>query len=420
MGSALDALNPPPPPLNSRRSAAPSLPSFELPAPNFLGSAAASVKYPTPSTSHPPPTPSVSSLLTPPATSQTGESPALASVVTTSGVSASPDLAASYAPHYWQQQQQHQQHQAQQQPQHPPQNSYLPRQPWNSGLNPSYPPRDPFSPSLTPLPRHPTTSPPGVDALPQPYDMNQLPPFQQSLPVSAASLPSNPQHHAMAHAMMAPAPGHGGPAPPHLPSNDPYMTKSSSAPAYGSMQPLASPTGGGGGSYSTAYNGSAHPPRVASNPHPSPHLAYPRQPWPSYSLPAMTGPVRTNVHHPNSPMSLVGSLQPGIMPEFNSGYVASMQHLYPHPGHGGPGPTNDRPFKCDQCPQSFNRNHDLKRHKRIHLSVKPFPCTHCDKSFSRKDALKRHILVKGCGKDDTKDRGTVKEEDKELEANGLR
>jgi uncharacterized Zn-finger protein len=78
-----------------------------------------------------------------------------------------------------------------------------------------------------------------------------------------------------------------------------------------------------------------------------------------------------------------------------------------------------QPFRCDQCPQSFNRNHDLKRHKRIHLAVKPFPCGHCDKSFSRKDALKvcsshfyklkipnahtniftqRHVLVKGCGK----------------------
>jgi uncharacterized Zn-finger protein len=52
------------------------------------------------------------------------------------------------------------------------------------------------------------------------------------------------------------------------------------------------------------------------------------------------------------------------------------------------GQQDDRPFKCDQCPQSFNRNHDLKRHKRIHLAVKPFPCGHCEKSFSRKDALK--------------------------------
>jgi uncharacterized Zn-finger protein len=54
----------------------------------------------------------------------------------------------------------------------------------------------------------------------------------------------------------------------------------------------------------------------------------------------------------------------------------------------------DGPFKCDQCSQSFNRNHDLKRHKRIHLAIKPFPCTYCAKSFSRKDALKvRHANI---------------------------
>jgi uncharacterized Zn-finger protein len=63
-------------------------------------------------------------------------------------------------------------------------------------------------------------------------------------------------------------------------------------------------------------------------------------------------------------------------------------------GHGQSAPQQDRPFKCDQCPQSFNRNHDLKRHKRIHLAVKPFPCTFCEKSFSRKDALK----VRNCDK----------------------
>ncbi|KAF4631570.1 hypothetical protein G7Y89_g6549 [Cudoniella acicularis] len=56
--------------------------------------------------------------------------------------------------------------------------------------------------------------------------------------------------------------------------------------------------------------------------------------------------------------------------------------------HPGQQQQNDRPFKCDQCSQYFDRNHDLKRHKRIHLAVKPFPCQYCEKSFSRKDALK--------------------------------
>jgi hypothetical protein len=52
-----------------------------------------------------------------------------------------------------------------------------------------------------------------------------------------------------------------------------------------------------------------------------------------------------------------------------------------------PNAQTDRPFRCDMCPQSFNRYHNLKRHKRIHLAVKPFPCGHCDKSFSREVAL---------------------------------
>ena len=47
---------------------------------------------------------------------------------------------------------------------------------------------------------------------------------------------------------------------------------------------------------------------------------------------------------------------------------------------GGRGtPLSERPFKCDECVQSFNRNHDLKRHKRIHLAVKPFACEKCGK-----------------------------------------
>ena len=61
------------------------------------------------------------------------------------------------------------------------------------------------------------------------------------------------------------------------------------------------------------------------------------------------------------------------------------------------GANMPRQFKCSHCPASFVRNHDLRRHARIHLAVKPFACNNCGKPFSRKDALKRHILVKVSG-----------------------
>ncbi|KAJ2123971.1 hypothetical protein GGH12_000355 [Coemansia sp. RSA 1822] len=55
-----------------------------------------------------------------------------------------------------------------------------------------------------------------------------------------------------------------------------------------------------------------------------------------------------------------------------------------------------RPFKCETCDQSFSRNHDLKRHVKIHSGVKPHKCNKCGKSFGRSDALKRHSMVKRC------------------------
>lgn len=393
MGTALDALTASQP-LTSRRPAAPSLPSFELPPPSHFQLASANQKYPPQSNIHPPQNASVGNLLTP-TSNHSGEGPNSLQSSASGAVSAAQDIP-SYSSGYWQNQ-----------------NSYgygsgsaAPHQPWNQGVNALFPPRGGFSPSLGSLGRN-TTSPTATEGMTQPYDINHLPPFQQPLAVSSPNVPTptGQQPQTMAHTMMSPQGAQPSSAPPQqFSSGDPYGSKSSSTPLYGGPQQTAAPN-----HYAPGYGGpspvpqgglgiqapaSRLPPGTSPSPSgQSPHFGYNRPPWPSYSLPAMSGPVMTNVHSPNSQMSLMGSMQPGILPGFNSGHVASMQHMYGghpphHQGHGQPGPPNDRPFKCDQCPQSFNRNHDLKRHKRIHLSVKPYPCTHCEKSFSRKDALK--------------------------------
>ena len=49
----------------------------------------------------------------------------------------------------------------------------------------------------------------------------------------------------------------------------------------------------------------------------------------------------------------------------------------------------DRPFRCVRCPAAFARNHDLKRHERLHED-RAWQCTGCAKAFSRRDALTRH------------------------------
>ncbi|KAF9023949.1 hypothetical protein BDZ89DRAFT_1069485 [Hymenopellis radicata] len=52
----------------------------------------------------------------------------------------------------------------------------------------------------------------------------------------------------------------------------------------------------------------------------------------------------------------------------------------------------ERPYRCTSCPASFVRNHDLKRHVKLH-DKKAWKCSGCDKIFSRKDAIRRHKKV---------------------------
>ncbi|KAH8730463.1 hypothetical protein GQ44DRAFT_723306 [Phaeosphaeriaceae sp. PMI808] len=264
---------------------------------------------------------------------------------------------------------------------------------------------------------------------PPPYEMNQqLPPFTPSS--NAPSMPSMPTHQQQPHHMMSqhaqtpvstsapqqsPALVQESFRQPHPPPTPTYSYQPSGTPQHSNFSYSTGPSPTLSQQQSPISAGGSMPrmsPAVAQGPIPSvpsnnpQHSPYPYQRPPPAGYQPGPAPVYSNVQNPNGQLALVG-MHPGMMSSgFNSGHAAAMPHFLGHPPHQQP-TANDRPFKCDQCPQSFNRNHDLKRHKRIHLAVKPFPCNHCDKSFSRKDALKRHILVKGCGKvaasnDDTK------------------
>lgn len=133
-------------------------------------------------------------------------------------------------------------------------------------------------------------------------------------------------------------------------------------------------------------------------------------PWRSASIPAMALPslqypggrshsvspwhqaphnqIPGNMHYPGAPLPMVGGM-PGLS-SYNHHMGASPHHshrpYFHHPG--GPPPHSKRPFKCNECTQAFNRNHDLKRHQRIHLVIKSFACGDYEKRFSRTDALK--------------------------------
>lgn len=437
--------------LTARRSAASNLPNFELPPPQLSGHQ----KYPAypinvNSTQAAPANVNIGNLLTPPS-----QVPGDSLSPISSGLNSNSPPAAQGLPPFtptgfgWP----------------PPATGMTPNfstgsgttpQPWGQGLNPLFPPRGVFSPSLGSLMRQGTGSPTASEGLPPPpYDLNTVLPFPSSIPPMAApvTLPAisaqqqqNQQSHqhqllqqqhqqqqqqqqqhqqqqhqqAMAQFMnnipnsiptpvsavsagtqASPTDSYHSQRPPSTPSSYYHGSQSSSTPQSGHFPGYPGPSPN---QASPIGNGPSGPKLSPTNPHsqagvPQGHNHFPRPQFQPYN--GMPGPIMSNVHSPNGQMSLVGGMphhMNGGMPYFNSGHSATMTQMYGQQQT----PLTERPFKCDQCPQSFNRNHDLKRHKRIHLAVKPFPCGHCDKSFSRKDALKRHILVKGCGKSDKK------------------
>lgn len=177
---------------------------------------------------------------------------------------------------------------------------------------------------------------------------------------------------------------------------DPY-SQSRSPPTQSYYTPVSSSTSSTFQSYASPPQGSSvHPPASSTGPPrplgsmiPPSGMAPPQhyRNYPQYpQMPHMGGPIMSNMGNPGGQMSLVAGMH------VNPPYGQMTHRLY---GPGGQQHQQERPFSCDQCAQSFNRNHDLKRHKRIHLAVKPFPCSSCDKSFSRKDALKVSNLLRG-------------------------
>ncbi|XP_064627426.1 zinc finger protein 1-like isoform X4 [Lineus longissimus] len=52
-----------------------------------------------------------------------------------------------------------------------------------------------------------------------------------------------------------------------------------------------------------------------------------------------------------------------------------------------------RPYKCQQCGQTYLHKHHLDRHKRQHTGENISICVVCKKEFSRPDSLKRHQLL---------------------------
>ncbi|KAI0051831.1 hypothetical protein FA95DRAFT_141390 [Auriscalpium vulgare] len=183
-----------------------------------------------------------------------------------------------------------------------------------------------------------------------------------------------------------------------------YPTSSYGSPhlqsSHGSAYPVA---------YAYGQNGQGAPaqsgyPSAARLPPYSPPSGHPSHPsasqYPSQNGYVQVGDSARQAYSHSRAYSLP---QPyGSPPQSSNPYGSQSPTHSSMPMHGGDQvqypASPQRPFACDMCALSFNRQHDLKRHRETHSGEKPFLCNGpCGKTFTRKDALKRHQLVKRCG-----------------------
>ena len=115
--------------------------------------------------------------------------------------------------------------------------------------------------------------------------------------------------------------------------------------------------------------------QIGQSPGPLSHL--PGQPFPPGTTPWSAGqpPMATDIGTAVYPCLVVGCHK-----TFSRLY-SLRAHQRSHASH--------RPYRCNICPASFARNHDLKRHIKLH-DKKAWKCEGCQKIFSRRDAIKRH------------------------------